>query len=131
MLISIYSEETRFKGYRFNLSPLLHRNGRQPNNHPLSTQTTAKKKKKKPKKRSKYTQQSSYRTKRGQNCRTFHSRKEKKEKEKKNNEPFNRIGESKGIEKGEAKNVVDKETWSAKDHGITWHGVSGERSSRE
>lgn len=137
MQISIYSKETHVQRIPFQVITTLHRNGRQPNNHPFSTQTTAKKKKPKIKKRSKYIHQSSYRTKRGQYRKTFHSKKKKREKEKeeeekKNNEPFNRIGESaKGIEKREAKNMVDKETWSAKDHGITWHGVSGKRSSRE
>lgn len=124
-----------FKGYRFNLSPLY--------TAMIDNRTIIlflvkpqPKKNQKSKKRSKYIHQSSYRTKRGQYRKTFHSKKrkkrEKEEEEKKNNEPFNRIGESaKGIEKREAKNMVDKETWSAKDHGITWHGVSGKRSSRE
>lgn len=49
MQISIYSKETHVQRIPFQVITTLHRNGRQPNNHPLSTQTTAKKRNQKSK----------------------------------------------------------------------------------
>lgn len=122
-----------FKGYRFNLSPLYTAmvDNRTIILFPLKPQP-----KKKSKNQKTFQIHSavilSYETRTIPQNIPQQKKKKKKRRRKKNNEPFNRIGEStKGIEKRETKNVVDKETWPAKDHGITWHGVSGKRSSRE